>query len=1086
MDPGYRTALRPIVWMLLVLAATQIIVWLAPPLQGARGIAGYAPLHTLLETVAIVISALVFAVGWGVYDKQRPGNFMLLAVVFLGVALLDFLHALSYQGMPDFITPSGAEKAINFWLAARAFAALGLLAVALPPWRPLRSMAQRRLMLVAVLLSVGMVGWIVLLHQEWLPRTFIAGQGLTAFKVTSEYFLIALYLAAALGFLRKMRVPQAYDVVGLFGAASVMALSEVFFTLYADVTDVFNLLGHVYKVIAYGFIYNSIFIGGVKTPYQRLHASMEALRTSEERWKFALEGAGDGVWDWNMQTGEVVFSKRWREMFGFAEDEAMNQVEQWRTRIHPEDLQRSLADEQAYFDGKTASYVNEHRVQCKDGGWKWILERGMVVSRNADGKPLRMIGTQTDITDRKQVETALLASEERFRGLTQLGADWYWEQDEHFRFKEMSGGIRRRQSIPPRKSIGKTRWELGALNLDEAAWQRHREMLERHESFYDFEIKRLDENGKLVFISVSGEPIFDETGRFTGYRGVAKDITERKVAEEKLRLLARIFESGSEAFLVCDANNQIMTVNRSFTEQTGYSKDEVVGKNPNILSSGLETEKFYAAMWRSIDEIGHWQGEVRDRRKNGEVYPKWLTIDVLKDEQGQITNYIASFSDITEQKRADEKIHYLAHHDTLTGLPNRVVFSDRLSQAIAQARRHQTRFAVLFVDLDRFKNINDSLGHHIGDLLLREVAKRLLDAMRETDTVCRLGGDEFILLVQDIGPPEHVAAIAGKILTAISRPYLLEGNDLNLTPSIGIACYPQDGDDEESLVKNADAAMYHAKESGRGQYQFFTEQLNVNVHDRLSIENDLRKALARNEFVLHFQPKLDIPTRTIAGCEALIRWQHPQLGMISPARFIPIAEETGLIVAIGDWVLETACREGLRLQSEGFPGLLMSVNVAAPQLKKAGFVERVLEILKNTGLSPNRLELEVTESMIMHDVENVTTILQQLHDAGVQLAIDDFGTGYSSLAYLKRFPIHVLKIDQSFVRDIMIDQDDAAIVQAIVALAHSLRLGVVAEGVETQEQFDFLEAHGCNTIQGYLIARPLPVEGFIKLVDQAK
>lgn len=951
LHPEYKSALRPTIWVLLVLAAIQILIWLVPPLQGSKGIAGYAPLHTLLETVAIVISVLVFAVGWGVYDKQRPGNFILLAAIFLGVALLDFLHALSYQGMPDFITPSGAEKAIDFWLAARAFAALGLLVVALPPWRPLRSMAQHRLMLAAVLLSVGMLGWIGLLHPEWLPRTFIPGQGLTAFKVNSEYFLIALYLAAAMGFLRQMRVPQPYDVAGLFGAASVMALSEVFFTLYADVTDVFNLLGHVYKVIAYGYIYHSIFMGSIKAPFQRLYESKEALRTSEER----------------------------------------------------------------------------------------------------------------------------------FRNLTQLGSDWYWEQDEHFRFKEMSGGIRRRQSISPRKSIGKTRWELGALNLDETAWQRHREMLERHESFHDFEIKRLNEDGQLVFITVSGEPVFDATGRFTGYRGVGTDISERKEAEEKLRLLARIFESGSEAFLICDANNHIVTVNRSFTEQTGYGKDEVVGKNPNILSSGLETEEFYAAMWRSIKETGHWQGEVRDRRKSGEVFPKWLSIDVLKDEQGQITNYIASFSDISEQKRADEKIHYLAHHDILTGLPNRAVFSDRLSQAIPQARRHQTRFAVLFVDLDRFKNINDSLGHHIGDLLLREVAKRLIDAVRESDTVCRLGGDEFILLVQDIGPSEHVAAIAGKILTVLSQPYLLEGNDLNLTPSIGIACYPQDGDNEESIVKNADAAMYHAKESGRGQYQFFTEQINVNVHDRLLIENDLRKALARDEFVLHFQPKLDIPTRSITGCEALIRWQHPELGRISPARFIPIAEETGLIVAIGDWVLETACREGLRLQSAGFPGLLMSVNVAAPQLKKAGFVERVLEILENTGLSPAQLELEVTESMIMHDVENVTTILQQLHDAGVQLSIDDFGTGYSSLAYLKRFPIHVLKIDQSFVRDIMTDKDDAAIVKAIIALAHSLRLGVIAEGVETLEQFDFLEAHGCNAIQGYLITRPLPVEDFIKL-----
>ncbi|MBI3523143.1 MAG: EAL domain-containing protein [Betaproteobacteria bacterium] len=955
LHPDYKSALRPAIRTLLALAAVLAVFTPAPQLLDIGGIAGQAPLHTLLETAAIVISALVFAVGWGAYDKQRPGNFIVFAAIFLGVALLDFLHVLAYPSMPDFFAPSGEERAAYLRLAASVMAALGLLVVALPAWQPARFIARRRLILAAVLALVALTGWAGLGHPEWMPRTYLRGQGLTPFGALNEAFLMALYLAAAAGLLRKMRVPQAYDVAGLFGAASVMALGEVFFILYPDSADIFNLFSHVCTVIAYACIYKSIFISSVETPYQRLYESREALRVSEER----------------------------------------------------------------------------------------------------------------------------------FRNLTQLGSDWYWEQDEHFRFREMSAGIRRRHSIPQRKSIGKTRWDLGALNMDEAAWQQHRQTLERHESFHNFEIKRLGENGKPVYIIISGEPVFDEAGRFSGYRGVATDITERKAAEEKLRLLAMIFESGSEAFLVSDANNRIVAVNRAFTELTGYSKEEVIGETPSILSSGLETERFYAAMWRAIEKTGHWQGEIRDRRKNGEVYPKWMTVDVLKDEQGRITNYIASFSDITERKRADEKIHYLAHHDILTGLPNRMVFSDRLSQVIVKARRHQNRFAVLFVDLDRFKNINDSLGHHIGDLLLQEVAKRLLEAVREADTVCRLGGDEFILLVQDIGTPEHVAAIAGKILTTLSRPYYLEDNDLNLTPSIGIACYPQDGEDEESIVKNADAAMYHAKESGRAQYQFFTEQINANVHDRLSIENDLRKALARDEFVLHFQPKFDIRSRSIAGCEALIRWRHPTLGMISPARFIPIAEETGLIVAIGDWVLEAACREGLRLQAQGFPDLLMSVNVAAPQLKKAGFVERVLEILEKTGLSPAQLELEVTESMIMHDVENVTSILQQLHDAGIQLSIDDFGTGYSSLAYLKRFPIHVLKIDQSFVRDIMTDKDDAAIVQAVIALAHSLRLGVIAEGVETQAQFDFLETHGCNAIQGYLIAKPLTVEKFIQLQGPA-
>ena len=533
-----------------------------------------------------------------------------------------------------------------------------------------------------------------------------------------------------------------------------------------------------------------------------------------------------------------------------------------------------------------------------------------------------------------------------------------------------------------------------------------------------------------------------------------------------------------------DFKGCLLEVNRVPLEAAGLRREDVLGghfaESPWWSHQPEQRARLDAAMEEARQgRVARFEDALLTA--DGRAMPLDFSIGPIRDDAGRIVHLVASGVDISERKAAEDWVQFLAQHDLLTGLPNRMLFSDRLAQAIAQAKRQQTQLAVLFANLDRFKNINDFLGHPVGNQVLQEASRRLTAAVRETDTVCRQGGDEFILLVQGVSGPEQAAQVAGELLSALSQPYSLAGRELALSASIGIACYPGDGEDAEALVTNADAAMHHAKESGRGQYQFFSPQLNADAHARLLLESDLRQALDRGEFVLNYQPKLDVASHRITGCEALIRWRHPSLGLVSPARFIPVAEETGLIVAIGEWVLEEACREAVRLQTAGFPGLLMSVNVSALQLRQEDFVERVSAILARTGLAPALLELEVTESMIMHDVARATRILQRLNDAGVRLAIDDFGTGYSSLAYLKRFPIHVLKIDQSFVRDIMSDPDDAAIVQAIIALAHSLRLGVIAEGVETREQLEFLKAHHCDAVQGYLIAKPLPIEQLLAL-----
>ena len=555
---------------------------------------------------------------------------------------------------------------------------------------------------------------------------------------------------------------------------------------------------------------------------------------------------------------------------------------------------------------------------------------------------------------------------------------------------------------------------------------------------------------------------------------VFKDITARKQAEESLHLYANIFKHSGEAIMVTDRNNAILTVNPAFSRLTGYLLEDVRGRSPTLLSSGHTPPETYQTLWGSLLESGFWQGELWDRHKSGEIYPKWAAISTICDEAGNITHHIASFTDISERKAAEERIAHLAHHDTLTGLFNRYNLENRLSQAKLSARRENEQLAVLFIDMDRFKVINDTLGHHVGDLLLIEVAQRLRASVRESDIVARLGGDEFVAVLTGLATATDAAPVAEKILRALNQPYLIENNMLHTSPSIGVSLFPDDGDTAESLMRNADTAMYHAKEQGRNNVQYFTAAMNVVAGERLELERDLRAALAEKQFEVHYQPQICADDGRLCGVEALVRWRHPQRGMVPPLKFIPIAEETGLIEGLGAWVLDEACRQLAVWRTDGMTGVRMAVNLSAHQLRAPGLVDLVRNTLITHRLGENELELEITESVAMSDPQRAIEQLQALRALGVQLAIDDFGTGYSSLAYLKRLPIQVLKLDREFVRDIETDANDAAISAATLALAHSLGLKVVAEGVETTAQKDFLIAHQCDVLQGFGIAKPMP------------
>jgi diguanylate cyclase (GGDEF)-like protein/PAS domain S-box-containing protein len=530
--------------------------------------------------------------------------------------------------------------------------------------------------------------------------------------------------------------------------------------------------------------------------------------------------------------------------------------------------------------------------------------------------------------------------------------------------------------------------------------------------------------------------------------------------------------------MITDGDNNIVSVNAAFTRITGYEAGEVIGKNPRLLRSERHDAAFYQELWDTLNTTGHWQGEIWDKRKNGEEYPKWLAITVVLGERDIVANYIAIFADITERKEAEGKIQYLAHFDSLTGLPNRALLQDRLKQALAAASRHKKQLSLLFLDLDHFKNINDSLGHDVGDLLLQAVAERLQGCVREGDTVSRLGGDEFVVVLLDIQKSDNAAYVAQKIVDELAVPFSLGEHVLYVTSSIGISLFPEDGRNSDILIRNADSAMYSAKTGGRNDYRFFTQDMNEQALARLALEIDLRQALALGEFRLHYQPQISSETGKVIGMEALIRWQHPVRGMVSPASFIPLAEELGLIVSIGDWVLREACRQNRAWQVQGLPPVPIAVNLSALQFLQQNLPDKIHAILEETGLEPRYLELELTESTFMQDAEQTITMLQTLKAMGLQLAIDDFGTGYSSLSYLKRFPIDKLKIDQSFVRHLASDPDDAAIARTIINMGHSLRLEVIAEGVETAEQLVFLETEGCDHIQGYYFSKPLAADEF--------
>lgn len=681
--------------------------------------------------------------------------------------------------------------------------------------------------------------------------------------------------------------------------------------------------------------------------------------------------------------------------------------------------------------------------------------------------------------ERERAESALRFSRDRLKEAQRIASIGDWSHDLRSNHLEWSEEVFRIFEIDPDEFGASYEAFLKAVHPDdrELVNRAYTESLARHTP-YEIVHRLLLADGRIKYVHECCETMFDaDSGQPILSRGTVQDITERKVNEESLQLFAEIFQHSGEAIMITDANNRILSINSAFTRQTGYSIEEILGKNPGILASQHTPRETYQAMWQALQVSDHWQGELWDRSKDGNVHPKLVNISLIRNLAGVVTHHVASFIDMSESKAAEAHISRLAHHDPLTGLLNRFSLQQRLEQTLLSAQRENRQVVIMFIDMDRFKSINDTLGHQAGDALLVEVARRLQDTVRESDIVARLGGDEFVVVLTGVESGMLAgASIAGKILDRLGQPYFYKDKQLHCTPSIGLSIFPSDGDDIESLMKHADIAMYAAKDLGKNTFQFFSPQMNERAVEQMLIEQKLHVALERNQFQLHYQPQICVGGHGVCGMEALIRWPHPEDGMIAPMKFIPVAEEIGMIEKLGAWVLNEACRQFAEWKARGLMAGRVAVNLSAHQLRSPELVELVRTTMQRYGIAAGELEFEVTESVAMDNPKRAIDQLTALRDMGVALSIDDFGTGYSSLAYLKLLPIQTLKLDRAFVKDIETDENDAAISVATIALAHSLGLKVVAEGVETQAQRDFLVLHDCDLLQGYLISKPLPAD----------
>ncbi len=801
------------------------------------------------------------------------------------------------------------------------------------------------------------------------------------------------------------------------------------------------------------------------------------LTRESEKNRALLHSASDGIHILNSNGKLIEVSDSFCAMLGYKRDEMIGMhISQWDANFTEATLNQRINELLA--NKVRAQFETRHRR--KDGA---VFEVEIsTIPLQLEGNPV-LFNISRDITERKSAEEKINALNRNFVIFLENTSDFIYYKDKDSRFifcSQTLADITGHESW--RDMIGKHDLDVFPEETARIYYEEELPIFREGATILNRIDPYFDAAGNKGWVSTSKWPQVDANGKVIGLFGISRDVTATMKAEQQLRIAATAFEA-QEGITVTDEHGNILRVNQAFSRITGYVADEVIGKNPRILKSGKQDPEFYINMWQTIAQNGAWEGEIWNRRKSGEIYPEYLTVTAVKDAAGKVTNYVGTFNDITLSKASIEEIKNLAFFDPLTRLPNRRLLLDRLGKALASSRRSGSGGALLFLDLDHFKNLNDTLGHDFGDMLLQQVAERLTSCVREGDTVARLGGDEFVVMLEDLSSKQVEAAtqaevIAAKILATLNQPYQLGNHLYNNSPSIGIALIKNHEQAREDLLKQADIAMYQSKNAGRNTISFFDPAMQRNIDNRVALESDMWAALEQRQFVLFYQIQVDDAGRTM-GAEALIRWDHPERGWIMPGEFIPLAEEAGLILPIGNWVLETACKQLQTWQQDALTrDLELSINVSAKQFHQDQFVSQVRDAITRYRINPTLLKLELTESLLLVHIEDTVAAMNRLKEVGIEFSLDDFGTGFSSLQYLKRLPIYQLKIDQSFVREIAIDSNDRTIVQTIIAMAENLNLQVIAEGVESTEQRDILLAQGCGHFQGYLFGRPMPIAEF--------
>ncbi|MEH6443163.1 MAG: EAL domain-containing protein [Oceanospirillaceae bacterium] len=819
----------------------------------------------------------------------------------------------------------------------------------------------------------------------------------------------------------------------------------------------------------------------LSTLTQRETALKDSQYFFEESQRAACIGSyrSDFVID-RWETSEVC-----DQIFGI-ESDYNKTIEGWAALVHPQDVENMIEYVTEEVIGQNKPFNKEYRViRKKDGETRWMLGLGETIS-DENGTCIGLIGTIQDITERKQIELALSSEQSLLSSLIDTLPDLIWLKNKegvylrcNHRFEQFFGASKT-------DIINNTDYDFIDKELADFFRKRDCEMMEKNQLCINEEEITFASDGHRELLETTKVPMRNDNGELIGILGIGHNITERKKTEDQLKLAASVFTHAREGIVITDAKSNIIEVNETFTTITGYSRAEVLGKNPRFLQSGRQNPLFYTSMWSSLLENKYWTGELWNRRKSGEVYAEIATISAITDSSNTVQNYVALFTDITSIKEHQQQLEHIAHYDALTNLPNRILLAERLHQAMVQCDKTQQSLAVAYLDLDGFKSINDRYGHEVGDELLIKISQRMGDTIREGDTIARIGGDEFVVILAGIVNMASCEQILARLLQASMDPVTIDNTILKTTVSIGVTLYPQDGADADQLMRHADQAMYIAKQDGKNRYHMFDVKHNTAIQTQRESLSHVKRALELKEFILYYQPKVNMKTGRVTGVEALIRWQHPERGLMAPASFLPIIENHPISLDIGEWVIATALAQHATWQSNGLC-IPVSVNVSAYQLLEESFVTKLSAALtKHPQMSPRCLELEILETSALEDMAKVSTIMQACRKLGVSFSLDDFGTGYSSLTYLKRLPANILKIDQSFVRDMLDDPDDKAIVQAVIGLAAAFERHVIAEGVESIEHGIELLAMGCELAQGYGIARPMPATEIAVWVTQWK